>query len=117
MKINYWMVHFAFVVFCILGFVYQITKVLSLYFMYPTATTTTVKMPEKLEIPAVSLCIRLGDLIKGDDGLWAYQMNDTTRQNHLKKLQQTMTLKEILERTPPATDLILAVYASPSILL
>ena len=107
MKFNYWMLHFAFVVFCILGFVYQITKVLSLYFMYPTATTTTVRMPDKLEVPAVSLCIRLGDVIKGDDGLWAYQMNETTRMEHLKKLQRTMTLKEILERTPPATDLIL----------
>ena len=82
-------------------------KVLTLYFKYPTDTITTVKMPEKLEAPAVSLCIRLGDLVKTDDGLWSYKMNNTRRQEHLEKVKETMTLKDIFEKTPPTTNLIL----------
>ena len=74
--------------------------------MYPTSTTTTVKMPEKLEAPAVSLCIRVGDLVKTDNGLWSYKLNDTGRQEHLEKVKETMTLKEIFEKTPPTTNLI-----------
>ena len=106
MKISYWTLHFAFVIFCVLGFSYQIFKVLSSYFMYPTATTTTVKMPDKLEVPAVSLCIRFGDLIRADDGQLTYQMNDTRRQEHLEHVKETMTLKDIFDKTPDTTNLI-----------
>ena len=74
--------------------------------MYPTATTTTVTMPDKLEAPAVSLCIRVGDLIRGDDGLWSYEMNPIRIVKHLGNVIETMTLKEIFEKTPPTTNLI-----------
>ena len=98
--------HFTFIALCIMGFVFQVYNIGNNYFKYLTATTTDIKMPLKLRTPAVSLCVRYGDVIKGKDGKWTYTMNDTERMEHLLHLQTTMTLKNIFEMTPPTENLL-----------
>jgi hypothetical protein len=98
--------HFSFVVGCALGFGFQVYNISSKYFSYPTSTTTEIRMPHLLDSPAVSLCIRYGDFIKGPKGQWAYEMEDEERFEHLKTLSLKMTLKDIMEGTPPVHDLL-----------
>lgn len=99
---------------CTLGFIFQTSSLASTYFEYNTTSSVGIAMPDLLDSPDVSLCIRYADIIT-DKSLRTYDRTQGKRKvKELRSLQDKLTLKDIFNKTPSSKNILLeCLYRSP----
>ena len=96
---------------CLLGFLIQVEQVSELYFRFQTTSRTMYQIREADYHQAIMYCPRFADLIDKSAMNIKSDCNvlEETRHQYLRKLDialSRLTIKDILELTPPESDAI-----------
>ena len=92
---------------CVIGLLYQIIEISTSYFAFDATTTVTMEMPNKVDIPALSVCWRYGDIIDLDalrrknSEIPVFDFtNDETIKNSGWTVQSMATVRQVYDFTP-----------------
>ena len=92
---------------CAIGLLYQIIQISTSYFAFDATTTVTMEMPNKVDIPALSVCWRYGDIIdldalrrKNSDIPVFDFTNDETIKNSGWTVQSMATVRQVFDFNP-----------------
>lgn len=95
-----------FVVLCATGFMFQAWTIGAIYFDYKTTSTVDIEMPDVLEPPDVSLCVRYADILI-DESLRSFdKLKGKEKIKALRVLQDKVTLADIFNKTPETGKVI-----------
>lgn len=103
---------------CFVGFALQLTSILKLYLSYKTITEIQQNVPENVEIPGMSICIRYVDIIdyvglrENTGKSFRFKgVHDSNYTNDLYwQVQESLTVDNILSYTPNVSDLLSMCY-------
>lgn len=96
----------CFLVLCFGGFLFQVFSVSEIYFSFPTTTLVTIAMPEELPPPDVSFCVRYVDILSSEFINQMTNGSEFDEVEHVPKIQNTITVSQIFEKTPSVDDMI-----------
>lgn len=94
---------------CTIGFVFQVQTISVVYFQYATATDILISLPDKIEIPDFSFCVRYTDVldVKAFDPSAPDPNEKPTSMNdeEIRALQMKVTIADIFKFTPNISEL------------
>ena len=87
---------------CLSGFLFQIHSICIIYFAYDTATAIYINLPDVLQVPDFSWCIRYYDVFdhKGFTEKTGFNYKSPEFKERYSELQQVVTIRDIIEFTP-----------------
>ena len=82
------------------GFMLQVWSICRNYFNYATASDVTIEMPDLLEPPDVTLCVRYADILM-DQSLRTFEnLTGKEQIRAIRSVQDQVTLDDIFNNTP-----------------
>ena len=99
------LLHFCYVAACLLGLVWQMSHILSVYMQYHTGSAVELRTIRSLNPPDLSVCIRYVEILK-KGGLTKEQDQLPDKRAVIRAIQANVTIKRIFQDTPPAEDIL-----------
>ena len=97
---------------CTSGFIYQSWDICTNYFAFDTITHINIEIPEVIQVPDFSLCIRYYDIFNIDQYIndTGFKYSDDAENSEdfvirAKELEIAVSIKDIFEYTPYVKDL------------
>lgn len=88
--------NYMFAMLCVAGCLFQTYEVSDNYFQYGTVTELSITMPDKLRVPAISLCVYYPNILN------LSTKNFDLDEQDFEAMQQLFTVQELLRFTPSA---------------
>ena len=108
MNIRKFLLSIVFKIFCLVGFLYQVTDISIEYFAYRTSTKVALQLENKFINPAIVICSRYTDIIDRSN-YKKYGIHSKARyitSEHLTDMSK-LTIKDIFELTPHTNKTII----------
>ena len=105
-------ISFTFYAVCFGGFLFQVERISRAYLQYKTTSIVKHDMQSELQVPTITMCIRYMDIMDWDALYRDKQINRRFRRSNrwrdLVTAQSILTIRQILDYTPPVHALLKA---------
>ena len=97
--------YILFILFCILGCIFQIEQISIQYFAYKTTTRVEAQLQDRVRYPTLILCFRINELIESSELLHQYNNNNLSIQEIFDATPSSYeSLHECFHRISPIND-------------
>lgn len=92
---------------CFVGLIFHMREVCDVYFKYQTRTSIRLQVPNSIPVPSLSVCVSYTDIIdRSNHKKYGLEKKPSMEDFQVYRESSLLTIKDILDLTPPGNETI-----------